>query len=306
MSTIALTTEFKDASATADACAKINLTLEILSRREDGYHELRSLVIGVDLRDDLRASISREPGLILECSDPTISGPHNLASQGVIELARHCHLEPAVRIELHKSIPIGAGLGGGSSDAATALRICNHLWGVGLSDVELSTLGARVGSDVPLFFALPSAIMTGRGERVESVPLKWGGWVLLAFAGPAVSTADVYRRWRPSDASRLPKGTALQASQASTAEELSDLLANHLEPAVFRSSPTVAKVHDKLSRLGHGPWRASGAGSALFRLYDDKESADEIAREIQDLEIGVTTTVVSAPTGPGPVVSKEN
>ena len=306
MSAKALTTRYKAASAAADACAKINLTLDVISRRDDGFHELRSLVIGIDLRDNLHGSVTSEPGLVLECSDPTLSGSENLACRAAAALARHGRLEPSIRINLQKTIPVGAGLGGGSSDAATALRLCNHLWDAGRGLPELAAVGARIGSDVPLFFSLPIAVITGRGEHVEPVHLNWSGWVLLVFAGPLVSTADVYGAWRGSDASRITKGADVAACQASTAEELSSMLSNHLEPAVFRISPTVARVHDQLSRSGFGPLRVSGAGSTLFRLFDDKESASNIAREIEDLGIEVTTTVVAAPTGPGPVVSKED
>ena len=293
-------------AATADACAKINLTLDVLARRDDGYHELRSLVIGIDLRDSIRCSVTTEPELVLQCSDPSLSGTSNLAARAVGELARHCGRDPALRIELQKRIPVGGGLGGGSSDAATTLRICNHLWGAGLGRTDLSRIGARLGSDVPLFFSLPSAVMTGRGEHVEPVPLIWSGWVLLALAGPVVPTVEVYQAWRKSDTAGLPEGRDSAACQASTAEELNALLTNHLEPAVFRVSPTVARVYDQLQRSAPGPWRVSGAGSALFRLFDEKETAINLARVIEHLGIGVTTTVVGAPMGESPVVSKED
>ena len=100
MSTVALTTRHKEASATADACAKINLTLDVLSRRDDGYHELRSLVIGIDLRDNLRGRVTPDSELALECSNPTLSGRGNLAFRAAAERARHWDLEPAVRIHL--------------------------------------------------------------------------------------------------------------------------------------------------------------------------------------------------------------
>jgi 4-diphosphocytidyl-2-C-methyl-D-erythritol kinase len=293
-------------AAVANACAKINLTLEVLGQRDDEFHELRSLVIGIDLHDSIHCSVTPQPGLVLQCSNPILSGTDNLGARAAAELARHCGLDPALRIELQKAIPVGAGLGGGSSDAATTLRICNHLWEAGLGREDLSRIGARLGSDVAFFFSLPSAVITGRGEQVEPVILSWSGWVLLVLAGPVVPTVDVYRAWRKSDSAGLPEGTDPAACQASTAEELNALLFNHLEPAVFRVSPTVARIYHQLQRSEPGPWRVSGAGSALFRLFDAKEPAIKLARVIEHLGIRVTTTVVGAPIGESPVVSKED
>ncbi len=247
-------------SATVAACAKINLTLDVLGRRDDGYHELRSLVVGVDLCDTVRCHPLDRPQLVVDCSESSLAGRDNLAYQAALEFAGHCGIDPALRIELDKVIPVGGGLGGGSSDAAATLRVCNHVWNAGLDRAELSRLGARLGSDVPLFFFLPSAVVTGRGEQVEPVSLCWSGWVLLIMAGPGVPTAEVYRAWRHTDTARLPADMDREVCAAAGAEELSGLLTNHLEAAVFRVSPRVARVYDELNRAGFGPLRVSGAG----------------------------------------------
>lgn len=299
MGATALDTVRHVSSASADAPAKLNLTLDILGRRNDGFHELRSLVVGVDLCDRVTCGLRPESGIAVTCSDPALSGNHNLAYRAAARLAEHCAKEPALHIELRKAIPVGAGLGGGSSDAATTLRLCNQLWETGLDPSALAGIGAELGSDIPLFFFLPSAVMTGRGERVAPANLRWSGWVVLVFADVAVSTREVYQAWRPSDAVHLPSGMDEAILEATSADEIMPMLSNHLEPAAFRVSPAVAQAREELDRIGLGSMRVSGAGSALYRLFDDLEVAGEAAGRIRNHGIGLRTLVVAAPAGSG-------
>ena len=293
-------------SVAATASAKINLTLDVHGCRNDGYHELRSLVIGVNLCDRVRCRIHHEPGIRLICNDPRLRGSANLAHRAAVKLAQHLEHDPALRIELEKRIPVGGGMGGGSSDAATTLSLCNNLWEAGLDPRELAAIGAELGSDVPLFFSLPSAVVTSRGEQVQPVILRWSGWVLLVSVDAAVYTSEVYRAWRPTDKMHLSSGQDGAIALAATADEVSALASNHLEPAVFRVSPTVARVYDELNRAGLGPIRITGAGSTLYRLFDVEEAAHRVERIINDLRIGVTTSVVAAPVGPGSIASEES
>ncbi len=285
--------------------AKINLTLGVLGRRADGYHDLRSLAVGVDLRDTLRCTLANRPGIELCCDVPGISKDENLAFCAARRLAEHVGLEPAVRLDLRKNIPLGSGLGGGSSDAAATLRLCNALWNAGLDDVQLGEIGAQIGSDVPLFFALPAARMTGRGERAEKVPIHWSGWVLLVFAGPLVATREVYAAWRPSHSGATREEAEAALLSAKTADAMNELLFNDLEPAVFCVSPEVAKLHRVLTEKGFGPLRVSGAGSALFRLFDDYASAERIARSIRELKSSLRVELAAAPVGAGSINHEE-
>ena len=289
----------------ADAPAKINLTLEVLGRRNDGYHDLRSLVIGVDLRDRVRCQPSSIPGIILACSDPTLNNPDNLAVRAARILAERCDRHPAVQIDLEKRIAVGAGLGGGSSDAATTLRLCNSLWRTDLPTTELAAIGAELGSDVPLFFSLPSAVIEGRGERVSPVRLRWSGWILLICPPISVSTAGVYRAFRPHDSDGFPSGTDRNILHAASAVEVSGLLSNHLEPAVFRVCPTVYSLREALTFLDLTSVHVTGSGSALYCLFDDPEPALRAANKIQERWSHVTTVVAAAPVGQGPIFSEE-
>lgn len=289
----------------ADAPAKINLTLKVLGRRDDGFHELRSLVIGVDLADQVRCRTSLEPGVALDCNDPALNHGDNLAVLAARSLAKYCDREPALRIDLQKNIPVGGGLGGGSSDAATILRLCDFLWETGLDATELAAIGAELGSDVPLFFSLPSAVIEGRGERVSPVRLQWSGWVLLICPPTPVSTAEVYRAFRPHDSDGFPSGTDRDILHANSAAELSKLLSNHLETAVFRVCPSIYSLREALTFLDLPSVHVTGSGSALYCLFDDPEPALRAANKIQERWSHVTTVVAAAPVGQGPIFSEE-
>jgi len=289
----------------ADAPAKINLTLEVLGRRDDGFHELRSLVIGIDFADEVLCRSSVEPGIALHCDYSSLNHGENLVVRAARSLADYCHRKPTLRIELHKRIPVGAGLGGGSSDAATTLRLCEFLWEIGLDRTELAAIGAELGSDVPLFFSLPSAVIEGRGERVSPIQLQWSGWGLLICPPNPVSTVDVYRAYRPDDSGGFPSNTDRDILHAASAAELSELLTNHLEPAVFRVCPAVYSLREALTILDLNSVHVTGSGSALYCLFDEPESALRAANKIQERWSQVTTVVAAAPVGQGPIFSEE-
>lgn len=289
-------------SAWTFAPAKVNLTLDVLGTRSDGYHEITSLVMGVDLCDRLVARRVRAPDVTLRCSDPSLQTADNLAWRAAELLRRSRNAPNGWSLELTKRIPTGAGLGGGSSDAAAALRLCAALASEEATEEELAALGAGLGSDVPLFFALPSAVLRGRGERVAGRSLSWHGWVLLVMAGGVVPTGDVYRVWRESDAAGAPRGLHAAACGARSAAELSELLSNGLEEAVFRVAPHVGSVHDALRAEGYAHVRVSGAGSALFMLFDSMEAAREAEQAVSSRGIGSSWHVVRAPVEVPPIV----
>ncbi len=282
----------------AQAYAKINLTLGVRGKRPDGYHEIESVVIGIGLHDTVRCQRNDGAGVTVTCSDPTIPSSENLALLAVNLLARRVNSHPHVQIELQKTIPIGGGLGGGSSDAATVLQLCNRLWNVGLEGKALAELGASIGSDVPLFFSLPVAVVTGRGEHVESATLRWTGWVLLVFAEQVVPTPEVYAAFRETDISDRRSSVNSDVLHASTAETLSSMLYNDLESAVIRVAPEVGRLRQQLDGLGMGCWRISGAGSTLFRLFDEQQTAVEAAQRVAQ-QTGKQTAVVAAPVHTG-------
>ncbi|MFO0974405.1 MAG: 4-(cytidine 5'-diphospho)-2-C-methyl-D-erythritol kinase [Phycisphaerae bacterium] len=265
-------------SAPATACvrvlapAKLNFTLRVLHRRPDGYHELESWVVLIDLCDSLKLSAAAAgSGTRLTCSDPALpSDRRNLAVAAAEAMAAAAGRAPDVDVQLDKRIPVSAGLGGGSSDAAAVLRGLNELWGLHWPAERLAALGAGLGSDVPLFLAGPQSIIRGRGERVSAVASPWTGFVVLVCPPFGVSTADAYRAWAPVDRPTTPLGGTAGALPAAG---LRPRLYNDLEPGVFRAAPRLAELHQRLDGLRDVPVRMSGSGSTLFALFDDGASA---------------------------------
>jgi len=295
----------KAVAVSVSAPAKINLSLQVIARRDDGFHEISSHAVGIGLCDIVRVRRLNQPQITLSCDDPTLAGEDNLAHRAAAALRKSSGYAAGVHIDLLKRIPVGGGLGGGSSDAAATLRICNDLWDLNRSAPELTRIGAGLGSDVPLFFHLPAALMSGRGEHVHPVALRWTGWAALVFVGCHVSTAEVYGAWRPADAHLRATDLQGQLAAAATANELTPLLYNDLEAAVFRVSPRVAQAHHRLNNAGWGSWRVSGAGSALFRLFDDQEEALTVSTRVER-ELSLCTTVVQAPVSMPEIKHEEN
>src|SRR6516164_6376086 len=211
--------------------AKVNLFLEVLARRPDGYHELATLMTAVSLYDTLE--FKEEPGgaTTLHCDHPSLStGPDNLICRAVELVRRESGRSDGVGIRLWKRIPMAAGLAGGSSDAAATLAGLNRLWHLGWDRGRLARLGAELGSDVSFFFAAPAAWCTGRGEQVE--PLRLGRPLDLVLVTPPVglSTADVFRGVTVPTEPR--SGAAIrQAAAAGDVRELGRQLHNRLQPA---------------------------------------------------------------------------
>ncbi|MGE0480673.1 MAG: 4-(cytidine 5'-diphospho)-2-C-methyl-D-erythritol kinase [Phycisphaerae bacterium] len=271
------------------APAKLNLTLRVGPRRADGFHELESLVTWIALADEL--ALTPDP-------DPLIAGAYfghefapdevNLVARAADELlariggfdaiaARRgsAGAAPGARFELHKHIPVGAGLGGGSSDAAAALKLLNQHWRLELSTDTLAEIGARVGSDVPLFLYESPCVIRGRGERVVPLGAAITGLSVLILPTLHCATRAVYAAF---DASRPPvERNASVAPRGGRAAELMPRLFNDLETAAFASFPELARLHAEAERVAGGPVRMSGSGSTLYRLVDEREAAESLA-----------------------------
>jgi len=264
--------------------AKINLTLDVLGRRSDGFHEIRSVALGVDYWDELRFERADHDRVCLGCDRRDLPGDdRNLIVQAANRLKAAVGApELGVHITMSKRIPIASGLGGGSGNAAVTLMALNRLWGTGLSPARLASIGSEIGSDVALFFALPSARITGRGERVAPVEMRWSGWVVLAFAGCPVSTREVYAAWaavKPEASGGGDGGRGLvddtgDVVAARSAEELSQLCRNALEPAVFEVAPAVRTLVNAARSCGAAYPRVTGAGQTVYTLFDDADEAE--------------------------------
>jgi 4-diphosphocytidyl-2-C-methyl-D-erythritol kinase len=259
------------------APAKVNLFLEIAGKRADGYHELQTLTVMVDLFDTLEVREDPVGKLELVCESPGVpEGPQNLAFAAAKRLQERFAPTRGARMRLTKRIPHQAGLGGGSSDAATALMALNRLWSTGCSPEDLAKLGAQLGSDVPGFFAAPACWCTGRGEVVEAEAV--GQPLDLVVVKPPVglATAAVYGRVRVPAAP--VNGEAIRRSlRAGDPEGVARHLHNRLAEPAVEIRPEVGAVSRRLAAAGPLGVSMSGSGSAVFAVCRDRSDAVRVA-----------------------------
>ncbi|HET9110986.1 MAG TPA: 4-(cytidine 5'-diphospho)-2-C-methyl-D-erythritol kinase [Ktedonobacterales bacterium] len=247
----------------APAYAKVNLTLAVLGRREDGYHRLASVLQTISLHDTLRIAVDGEDSF--ECDVATLATPDNLVSRAADTLrAEVGRPDLKVAIELHKEVPAQAGLGGGSSDAATALVALNTLWRTGLSMTRLEELAARFGSDTPYLVQGGTASIGGRGEIVEPLPDAEPFWLVLVKPPVDVSTPAVFRALTPADYGDAGDTEAIIAAIRGGQPLPFDRMSNMLERGVARAYPEVAHAQDMLREMGASHVIMSGSGSSLF------------------------------------------
>ena len=270
------------------APAKLNVFLEILGRRPDGYHDLESLMVTVDLVDVL--TFRDRPGgqITLSCDDPSLpTDSGNLVVRAAERLREASGTARGAEIDLRKAIPQRAGLAGGSSDAAATLVALDRLWNLRTPFEGLESLAAGLGSDLNFFLHAPSAVCRGRGERVEPVRLAGPLHFVLVCPPTGLATADVYRNLVPPGRTR-PLGPTLEALRSCDTAELGRLLFNRLQPVAEILDPALGRVRDALAGL-HPPldgWLMSGSGSAYFGLARDHDAARNAARQLEPLGLG--------------------
>jgi 4-diphosphocytidyl-2-C-methyl-D-erythritol kinase len=263
--------------------AKVNLFLEVLGRRADGYHDLATLMVTVGLYDSLEVRENATGEVRLSCDAPDLStGPDNLVVRAAELLRRRCGVSAGVDVRLVKRIPLQAGLAGGSSDAAGTLAGLARLWRLGLDAGQLGRLGAELGSDVTFFFHGGAAWCTGRGEIVE--PLAPGRPLDLVLACPPVglSTASVFKGLTLSDDAVDGEGVR-RAFLAGDTLELGRLLHNRLQGPAERLCPAVGRLRQRLLGLAPAGALMSGSGSTVFALGRDPADAMRIARSLRDV-----------------------
>lgn len=279
------------------APAKINLHLEVLARRPDGYHEIATLMLAVDRFDTLEFRLNENSHAIeLTCDRPELStGPENLVCRAAEALRQAVgRSDLAASIHLTKRIPLAAGLAGGSSDAAATLLGLNRLWKLGWRTEELARLAAELGSDIPFFFALPAAWCTGRGEVVEPVEVGRALDVVLVSPPIGVSTALAYRGVRVP---LVPQsGDAIrQALRNGDIEAIGRLLHNRLQESAEAICPMIAEVRRVMENMGVGHVLMSGSGSTLFCLCRNRREAFCVAKALREgrsgLPLGTQVTV---------------
>ncbi len=256
-----------------EAPAKINLGLRVLRRREDGYHDIETVFLRIGWHDVVR--VEERTGLSLEVNRPDIpSDERNLCLQAATRLRACVETSVGAHITLEKRIPSGAGLGGGSSDAAATLRLLQRLWSIKLSPTELHAIGRKLGADVP-FFLLDerAAYATGRGDVLHPIPTyRFPFYLVVVKPSCSISTAEAYQNVRP----RVNHGEPLHAIVSTNDPAYwRKALKNDFEDWAVRTYPEVQHVHTLLTHAGACYVSLSGSGSALFGVFEHEQEAQD-------------------------------
>ena len=268
------------------ARAKINLGLKVMHRRPDGFHEIRSVVQTVDLADELHLQVATADRF--SCTEANLPmGPDNLVRRALdLFRARLGRADPPVHLHLAKRVPIGAGLGGGSADAAAVLRLLNRFHGAPFTDRALLDMAARLGSDVPFLLAGGTALMQGRGEVL--VPLRWSApiWYVLVYPKVAVDTAWAYGHVEKdltgdSNYVKLVGSDSFTSGGCVNHEVLFRVLENDFQPLIERTYPIVAELSAYLDLAGPQVCSMSGSGSTVYAAFDDREAAAQVHRDLR-------------------------
>ncbi|MFD1137000.1 4-(cytidine 5'-diphospho)-2-C-methyl-D-erythritol kinase [Paenibacillus urinalis] len=260
------------------APAKINLMLDVLHKRSDGYHEVEMIMTMVDLADRIEMSeIKRDTIMISSQAGYIPLDEKNLAFQAAKLVKDRYDVKKGVYIHLDKKIPVAAGLAGGSSDAAATLRGLNKLWGLGISDEELRLLGAELGSDVPFCITGGTALATGRGEQLHQLPNPPQCWVVLAKPPINVSTAEVYGRVRSDQIQRHPSAKRMEdAIRNQSFAGVCKELGNVLEDVTLKLHPEVGQLKEAMMKLGADGVLMSGSGPTVFGLVSKESKVPRI------------------------------
>ena len=275
------------------APAKVNLVLEVLGKREDGYHEIRSLVQTIDLCDDLYFEADSE--IHFECTVDALQTPDNLVLKAVELLKNTFNYERGAKIRLEKVIPSSAGLGGGSSDAAMTLLALNKLWRLRLKREDLLQLAARLGSDVPFFLTWGMSLVKGRGEIVvplPSTPIPWFVILIPPLEEMPEKTKNAYSRLKNRNFTQGQYMSEVMQSWSIDYHILPEKLFNVFDEIAFEAFPELEKYWNKFEEAGTGNIHLAGSGPSLFAPFDDQIHAEDVRRRLT--EAGLSSLVVSA------------
>jgi 4-diphosphocytidyl-2-C-methyl-D-erythritol kinase len=270
--------------------AKVNLRLEILKKREDGYHELRTILQKINLHDLLHFSLKKERGMSIKTNHPNLPvGKRNLVYQAVQSILKKSVYKGGVLIEIEKRIPLGAGLGGGSSNAATTLKAMNQLLKINLPKKELMAMGLEIGADVPFFFLEGAAIASGIGERLKKIELP-GLWFVLIYPNFEVSTRWAYQNFILTKRRFHFNLHGLLR----TPKEISNLLWNDLEEVVSRECPQIGVMKKMLYSAGALGALMTGSGPTVFGVFSEEGGASEAYKKVKKMVRGRGWIILNA------------
>ncbi len=283
------------------APAKINLCLHVLGKRPDGYHDLAMLMQRISLYDRITLQLSTTSGVRVRCAGVSLDvGQENIAARAARLLLDSASLKTGVDIDIDKQIPVAAGLGGGSSDAATVLMGLNEMLGLQLSSRQLQAQGVKLGADVPFFIFGHPAWATGIGDVLQRVDKLPPVWYVLVNPGIAVSTAWAYGNLRLTsrrDDLKIPRFS-------SEVDSLVAVLSNDLEQVTVAQHPQIEKIKGRLMAMGAQGALMSGSGSTVFGVFAQRSGAEAAAARLQQ-ESGWRVFVAGPLGGEGPLAAED-
>ncbi len=260
---------------TGKAYAKINLFLRILDKREDGFHNIETIFHKIVLFDEI--TISPHYNIVITSNNNQLpTDEKNFCYKAVLALQNKLNITQGVHIKIEKNIPIGSGLGGGSSDAALVLRLLPQLWKSDINNTELNKIALSIGSDVPYFLQQYSAYATGRGENLKSFLINLPFWIVGIHPRSRVSTAWAYSTL--SESRKTIPNKFFEHSNINIdnyISNISDFAINDFEEVVFNQSPSLKNIKNDLLTRGAKVALLSGTGSSVFGLFDNKDTAIE-------------------------------
>ncbi len=261
-------------TTTEFAYAKINLALDVLGERPNGYHDVRMIMQTVDLYDTLTFQETDEPGIVLSVGSADLpTGAGNLVYDAAVLLTERAQVKKGARIRLNKSIPMAAGLAGGSSDAAAALRGLNRLFGLGYTDTQLRELGVTLGADIPYCISGGTALSEGIGEILTPLPAIPSCYILLVKPPRSVSTGFIYQNLDMSALSHPDVDGMCDAIHAGNYAGITSRLGNVLETVTLTHCPEIAAIKQQMQTLGADGVLMSGSGPTVFGVFPTKAAA---------------------------------
>jgi 4-diphosphocytidyl-2-C-methyl-D-erythritol kinase len=254
------------------AYAKINIGLLVLGKRSDGYHDLETVFREIDCFDEIE--LERHEKVTMTADSILVPiDTSNLCLSAATLLQKEKHVRQGVMIHLKKNIPIGAGLGGGSSDAAAVLCGLNRFWELRLSNNELRLLATQIGADVPFFIDGGTAYATGRGEILEPFSLPVPFWIAVVTPLVRISTIWAYNQMVPKRNGKAGGLRAKLEKQLSNPQKLATVVQNDFEPLVFQTYPELGRIKEKLNGMGAVFSLMSGSGSSIYGFFENEKKA---------------------------------
>lgn len=259
------------------APAKINLTLDTLYKREDGYHEVEMIMTTIDLNDRLTFECRDDGEIIIDVEHNFVPSDHrNLAYKAAKLMQDRYNIKKGVKISLEKSIPISAGLAGGSSDAAATFRGLNELWGINESLETLSELASEIGSDISFCIYGKTALCQGRGEKITHLPKPPSAWVVIAKPDIGVSTPEIYGALDLENKDEVQTQACLKAIENNDYASMCQSLGNSLEKVTMQLYPEVEKLKNTMSNTGVDAALMSGSGPTIYGFVQKERQAKQV------------------------------